>query len=163
MASVDGSERPCRRVVRLLRCPPHPRRAVPDIEALDTKAGVLIAANGVVLALLAGGDGSLERAPVVAILAIIGAVTVSLISALLSFTTRKYETAPNPDAAIHLMTAEYAWLEWRFLGSMLDAIRANRRKLRTKTLFLSAALAALIAGATVLGGYSLVNAVTIGA
>jgi len=61
------------------------------------------------------------------------------------------------------MTAEYAWLEWRFLGSMLDAIRANRRKLRTKTLFLSAALAALIAGATVLGGYSLVNAVTIGA
>jgi len=86
------------------------------IEALDTKAGVLIAANGVVLALLAGGDGSLERAPAVATLAIIGAVAVSLISALLSFTTRKYETAPNPDAAIHLMTAEYAWLEWRFLG-----------------------------------------------
>jgi quinol-cytochrome oxidoreductase complex cytochrome b subunit len=60
----------------------------------------------------------------VAILAIIGAVTVSLISALLSFTTRKYETAPNPDAAIHLMTAEHAWLEWRFLGrySLMNAV-----------------------------------------
>jgi hypothetical protein len=116
-----------------------------------------------VLALLAGESRSLEGAPAVVIVAIIGAVTASLISALLSFTTRRYDTAPNPDAAIHLMTAEYAWLEWRFLGSMLDAIRANRRKLRTKTLLLSTALTALIAGATVLGGYSLVDTVAIGA
>ena len=134
-----------------------------NIEALDTKAGVLIAADGLILALLAGQERSLAGVPAAVLVAIIGAVTSSLIAALLSFTTRRYETAPNPVAAIHLMTAEPAWLEWRFLGSMQDAIRANRRKLRTKTRFLSAALTALIAGAMVLGGYSLTSTITVGA
>jgi hypothetical protein len=61
------------------------------------------------------------------------------------------------------MTAPPAWLEWRFLGNMQDSIRANRRKLRTKARFLSAALTALIAGASLLGGYSLWNTITAGA
>ena len=133
------------------------------IEALDTKAGVLIAADGLVLVLIAGGDPPLRGAPASVLVAILAAVTSSLIAALLSFTTRRYETAPNADAAIHLMTAAPTWLEWRFLGNMQDAIRANRRKLRTKTRFLSAALTALIAGAAFLGGYSLLSTIAAGA
>lgn len=133
------------------------------IEALDTKAGVLIAADGLVLVLIAGADPPLRGAPAFILVAILVAVTSSLITALLSFITRRYETAPNADAAIHLMAAAPEWLEWRFLGNMQDAIRTNRRKLRTKTRFLSAALAALIAGAALLGGYSLFSAMTTGA
>jgi len=133
------------------------------IEALDTKAGVLIAADGLILALIAGGDGRLARVPAMLLVGIVASVTASLIAALLSFTTRRYETAPNPDAAIHLMAADPTWLEWRFLGNMQGAIQENRRKLRTKTRLLSAALTALLLGSTLLGGYSLTSAIGAGA
>ena len=133
------------------------------IEALDTKAGVLIAAGGLVVGLLAGEGSSLVEAPIWVRVIVLGTVNVSLILALLAFTARRYETAPNPDAAIRLMTAESGWLEWRFLGTMSNAIRVNRRNLRTKARLLSSALAALIAGAILFGGYLLVHTIEAGA
>jgi hypothetical protein len=132
------------------------------IEALDTKAGVLIAADGLVIGLLSSEGSTLAEGPAWVSFLLLGAIITSLVLALLAFTTRRYETAPNPDAAIRLMAADPAWLEWRFLGNMRDAIGVNRGKLRTKTRLLSSALTVLIAGIVVFGGYSLVHAATKG-
>jgi hypothetical protein len=132
------------------------------IEALDTKAGVLIAADGLVLGLLSGERSSLILSPAWVSFPVLAAVASSLILALFAFATRNYDAAPNPDAAIRLMTAEPAWLEWRFLGNLRNAIIANRSKLKTKARLLSAALVALIAGATVFGGYLLTHTLTTG-
>ena len=132
------------------------------IEALDSKAGVLIAADGLVIGLLAGNRSMIVEGPVWVGFAVVAAVTASLILALLAFTTRRYDAAPNPDAAIRLMTADPEWLEWRFLGNLRDAIGANRGKLGTKTRLLSAALVGLLVGAALLGGYLLTDTLTTG-
>ena len=132
------------------------------IEALDTKAGVLIAAGGLVIGLLAGNRSFTVEAPTWVRATVLVTVTSSLVLALLAFATRKYQTAPNSDAVIRLMTAEPDWLEWRFLGNLSNAIRANRKNLRTKARLLSSALVTLIAGASVLGGYSLVDTIATG-
>jgi hypothetical protein len=133
------------------------------IEALDTKAGVVIAAGGLVIGLLAGERSSLVEAPTWVRVTVLGTVTFSLVLALLAFSARRYDTAPNPDAAVRLMTAEPEWLEWRFLGNLSDSIAANRSKLSTKSRLLSSALSTLIAGAAVLGGYLVVHTITAGA
>jgi hypothetical protein len=127
------------------------------IEALDSKAGVLIAADGLILALIAGEGGPLAHLTRLLTAGIVASVTISLFTALLSFTTRRYESAPNPDVAIHLMAAEPAWLEWRFLGSLQSAIHENRRRLRAKARLLSFALTALLLGSTLLGVFSLTS------
>jgi hypothetical protein len=132
------------------------------IEALDTKAGVLIAADGLILAVIAGAYGPSGRVPVLLVIGIVASVTTSLLTALLSFMTRRHRTAPDPDEAIHLMAAEPEWLEWRFLGNMQAAIHENRGVLRTKTLLLSVVLTALLAGSTLLGGYALASAIAKG-
>ena len=134
-----------------------------QIESLDTKAGVLIAAGGLVIGLLGGDRSFLVDAPQWVRSAVVGAITISLILALLAFTTRRYDSAPDPDGAIRMMMAEPRWLEWRFLGNMRTSIRANRDKLRVKTRLLSGALTTLIAGAAVLGGYLLVDTIRTGA
>lgn len=133
------------------------------INSLDTKSGVLIAADGVIVGLLAGERSVLARAPAwigVGVLVTIGA---SLILSLLAFTTRRYESAPRAEAVIRLMTAEPDWLRWRFLENMQEALSNNRRKLRTKTRLLSASLTSLIGGATLLGGYLIVSLLLDGA
>lgn len=91
------------------------------------------------------------------VVVVLGAIAASLITALVAFATRRYQTAPNPDAVIRLMTADQAWLEWRFLGNLRNAIEVNRRNLRLKARFLGASLVSLIAGATALSGYLVTN------
>lgn len=133
------------------------------INALDTKSGVLIAADGVIVGLLAGERSIFARAPAwigVGVLVTIGA---SLILSLLAFTTRRYESAPRAEAVIRLMAAEPDWLRWRFLENMQEALINNRGKLRTKTRLLSASLTSLIGGSTLLGGYLIVSLLLDGA
>jgi hypothetical protein len=143
------------------------RRALDEqlerINALDTKAGVLIAADGVIMGLLAGERSVVTRAPSWTGIIVLATIGVSLILSLLAFTTRRYETAPRPEAVIRLMAAEPGWLRWRFLDNMREALRNNREKLRIKTRFLSASLTSLIAGSTLLGGYLIATRLTDGA
>jgi len=127
------------------------------IEALDTKAGVLIAADGLVIGLLAGDRSSLAEGPHWVSVSVLGTVATSLILALLAFTTGRYDAAPDPDAVIRFMAADPSWLEWRFLGNMRTAIDANRGKLGTKARFLTVALMTLIVGASVLGAYLMLH------
>jgi len=75
------------------------------IEALDGKAGILIAGGGVLAGLLFGRGSLLVDAPrwMVGIAAI--ALTGSLVLGLLAFWTRRYDVAPRPEALAQLMAA----------------------------------------------------------
>ena len=64
------------------------------IEALDSKAGILIAADGVLVGLLLGGRSLLGRIPALASGLGLALVLASLLLALLSFAGRQYSSAP---------------------------------------------------------------------
>jgi hypothetical protein len=123
------------------------------IEALDGKAGLLVAAGGVLAGLLFSRGSLLVGAPrlMVGVAAI--ALTSSLVFALLAFWTRRYDVAPKPEALSQLMAAREEWLQWRFIPNVLNAIAVNRRKLALKSAFLTWALICLIVAVVLLGGY----------
>jgi hypothetical protein len=123
------------------------------IEALDSKAGILMATDGVLAGLLFGHSSLLVSMPKP-----VGAVTAllvgsSLLLALLAFVNRRYRTALRAESVMRLMAFDEDWLRWRFLGSLQVALEENDAKLRWKTLWLSSALFALIASITLLVGY----------
>jgi hypothetical protein len=123
------------------------------IEALDGKAGIPVAAGGVLAGLLFSRGSLLVGAPrlMVGVAAI--ALTSSLVFALLAFWTRRYDVAPKPEALSQLMAAREEWLQWRFIPNVLNAIAVNRRKLALKSAFLTWALICLIVAVVLLGGY----------
>lgn len=124
------------------------------IEALDTKAGVLVAADGVVAGFLLGRGSVLARAPLPLARAVIALLFLSMCSALLAFATRRWETAPAPEAmARWLGGGDEGWLRWRFLPNVLDALDDNRPQLRRKARLLALALATLLVTIALLGGY----------
>lgn len=124
------------------------------IEALDTKAGILLAADGVLAGLLFAADSVLLEAPRVIGVAVTVPLLLSILLALLAFFTRKYEKAPTPEAVIGLMAqGDGTWLKWRFLGNILRALDINRSKLASKGRLVSAAIALLFVVVSVLGVY----------
>jgi preprotein translocase subunit SecG len=123
------------------------------IEALDTKAGILMAVDGVIAGLLFGRTSLLVTAPrLIGVLAVVF-VVASLLLALIAFANRRYDLAPQPDSAIRLMAAPEDWLRWRFLGNLQGAISENGRKLTRKSRLLTSALVSLIATVSLLGAY----------
>lgn len=123
------------------------------IEALDSKAGILMATDGVLAGLLLGRGSLLLEAPRLLTAGAVGFVVASLILALLAFANRRYDAAPSAEGAVRLMAAPEEWLKWRFLGSMRDAIRVNRKNLLWKARLLTLALTSLIAAVGLLGAY----------
>jgi hypothetical protein len=124
------------------------------IEALDTKAGILMAANGVLSGLLFGGPLALHGPRSVAVPAAV-ALMVSLVTALVSFANRRYDSAPNPQDLVDLVASGEDVLNWRLVGSVLEILEVNGQKLDTKTRFLTVSLLSLIATVVLAGGYSL--------
>jgi hypothetical protein len=131
------------------------------ISALDTKAGVLMAVDGVLIGLLLGADSLLLKAPLLVATGVIGLVVLSILLALFSFLNQRYQTAPEPAAAIRFMMAAQDWLKWRFLGNLESALETNDRKLRRKAWLLTAGTVILIAAVVLLGAY-FVQAVVLG-
>ena len=124
------------------------------IESLDAKAGVLLAADGVLAGLLFATDSVLIHAPRALGVAITVSLLFSILLALQAFSTRKYETAPTPEAVIGLMEQVLdAWLKWRFLGNVVVALTINRSKLERKARLLSSAIGFLFIVVILLGGY----------
>lgn len=124
------------------------------IEALDAKAGILIAADGVLAGFLLASDGVLRRAPLWIGVAITAVLFASIALALGSFANRKYETAPTPAAVVGLMgEGGENWLKWRFLANLLNAVDINRPKLQRKVRLLSSAVALLLLVVLILGAY----------
>jgi hypothetical protein len=124
------------------------------IESLDAKAGVLLAADGVLAGLLFATDSVLIRAPRALGVAVTISLQFSILLALLAFSTRKYETAPTPEAVIGLMEqGGDAWLKWRFLGNVVVALTIDRGKLERKARLLSSAIGCLFVVVLLLGGH----------
>lgn len=123
------------------------------IDALDTKAGVTLAAAGVFAGLVFRGDSILFRGPKVVGIAGTAALMASTLGALLAFATRSYRTAPAAHTVASMMSFPEDWLRWRFLGNVLEAIEVNRSKLVYKARLLAFAQAELLVAVGIIGGY----------
>ncbi len=123
------------------------------IDALDSKAGLLLAADGLIAGLLFGQQTLLRQAPVwVTVGAAIG-VLGAFTCALVAFAARHYQLAPEPGKVAELAQAPSDWLQWRFIGNVLKAVDTNRAKLDRKATWLICGQALLLAALMVLGGY----------
>lgn len=80
------------------------RRALQEqmhwIDALDTKAAVLLASAGVITGLVLSRGSPLSRAPRLIAAVVSVALLAALVSALLAFATRRFETAPDLKAIV---------------------------------------------------------------
>ena len=130
------------------------REQLRRIEALDSKAGILIAADGVLAGLLFSGDSLIHQIPAFAAASGLIGVLVSLLLALISFTNREYRLAPSFAASVRLMAAPREWMEWRFLGNLEEAFQVNKRRLVRKAGFLTSSMIVLMTTLMVLGGYA---------
>jgi hypothetical protein len=123
------------------------------IDALDSKAGNLLAADGLLAGILFGTSSLLVSAPRFVTVLLVASVFGSLLLALLAFASRHYEDAPSPVQAARFARSGETWLKWRFMKQILLAINVNDRKLRWKAGCLAGSLCALVAAVSLLGGY----------
>ncbi len=133
------------------------------VEALDTKAAGLLAADGLLTGLALGRNGLVAAAPTwLAVTAGIGLLS-SLGCALAAFANRDYVLAPEAGTVALLANAPEDWIRWRVIGNVLDAIDTNRRRLRQKARVLTAGQMILLVAFALVGGYFLWTRVTGGA
>lgn len=99
------------------------------IDSLDSKAGILLAADGILAGLIFGRETFISRAPV-AVASVAG-------------------------GGILLSAAPADWIRWRLMGNMLDAVDENHRRLRRKTRWLTAGQGLLLVTLAPVGGYFL--------
>lgn len=123
------------------------------VDALDSKAGVLLAADGIIASLILGRTVPSPAQPVWVTLPAGLAVLLSMGSALVAFSNRNYETALEPGAIAEVAAAPEAWIRWRFISNMIDAVDTNRIKIDQKARWLTCGQLSLLAGLALLGGY----------
>jgi cell division protein FtsL len=123
------------------------------IEALDAKAGIVIATNGILAGLLFGRSSLLLTMPELLAALIILLVGSSLLLALIAFATRRYLVAPRPEAVRRLMSAQEDWLRWRFLGNLEETLARNDSRLTRKARWLLASLVSLMLAIVSLSAY----------
>lgn len=108
------------------------------MEALDTKAAGLLAADGLQTGLVLSRNGLVATAPTwLALTAGVGLLS-SLGCALAAFANRGYVLAPEAQTVAELANAPEDWIRWRVMGNVLDAVDTNRRQLRQKARVLTA-------------------------
>ena len=99
------------------------------IDALDTKAGILMAADSVIVSLVMTPDSVLTRAPIPVAVVITFALFWSLVLALLAFSTRRYEIAPDIDRLLQQMQhLDDNSLKWIALEGLANALEVNESK-----------------------------------
>ena len=126
------------------------------ITALDAKAGMLLTGSGIFAGFLFSGRSFLSASPQW-LLALVGfLISISLICALLSLGTQRYQSGPSTPAVARFARRDAMWLKWRFFGNMHRELDWNRRKLDKKARFLAAAQALLILAVSLVGGYFVV-------
>jgi hypothetical protein len=118
-----------------------------EIDALDAKVGIALAADGVLAGLVFGvrpGAGS-AWIVVTAALSLAG----SGVAALLSFWPRRYALVPDVRALATMCAANphtsSASLKWRFIRNAVEAVERNQRLLHHKVLWLKVSAVALLA------------------
>jgi hypothetical protein len=103
------------------------------IDALDTKAGVVMAADAVLAGLVLTRGSILLDAPVWVGILVALLLFVSFVLALLSFSTRRFGIAPDVSAlASEVDTATPSSLRWTALSEILDALEMNEPKVGQK-------------------------------
>ena len=123
------------------------------IGALDTKAAVLLTADGVIAGFLFGRDSVIGQAPDWLAITAIAWLLASFILSLLAFASRRYQQAPPAVAVARRAQAPGDWLKWRFLANVHRAIDVNNSKLGQKSRLLTAGLGCLLVSLLTLGGY----------
>ncbi|MGH2752766.1 MAG: hypothetical protein ACRDK3_18140 [Actinomycetota bacterium] len=127
------------------------------IDGQDAKAGILLAAAGVLAGLLLSGTSQLRTTPDVIV--ILGGLLLlsALILALLASLNRRYDTAPRPTTVSRMALRDEEWLKWRFLANVHQALALNSAKLERKTQLLTWAQICLLAAIVIIGGSFIVG------
>jgi len=120
--------------------------------SLDSKAGVVLAASGVLAGFIFRSDSFIRREPTWIRIAIVAAITMTIVTALAAFTTRRYRHTPSLRLSITMMARDDGWVRWRFLGTMLESWSENDRKLARKGQLLSLSLGSLLGTTLLLAG-----------
>jgi len=102
------------------------------IDALDTKAAVLLAVDGVLAGLLFDHGADAAPAPRLLLTVMFLSLFSSFVLALASFWVRQYATAPVLGSVVRFMERDREWLKWRSLGNLQQAYQANERKPQRK-------------------------------
>jgi hypothetical protein len=124
------------------------------IDALDTKAGVMLAADGVIAGLVLTRGSLLLRAPEWVGVLVAVLLFISLVLALLSFSTRRFELAPDISALVPAARSTSAEsLRWTALPDVLVALEINEPKIGQKANLLFYSGAGLILAVGLFGGY----------
>ena len=131
------------------------------IDALDTKAGVLMAADAVLAGLvLTRGSTLLEAPPWVGVL-VAALLFMSFVLALLSFATRRFGIAPDiPALADEAISSAPPSLRWTALAEILDALEMNEPKIGQKANLLFLGGVGLMLAMASFGGYFISQLVT---
>lgn len=124
------------------------------IDSLDTKASVVMAADGILAGLLFRADSLLARAPRSLALPAVVVLFASMGCALGGLMTRRYETAPESSAVARRVAASPESLRWRFLTTVTTAIGSNAPRLDRKARLLTLALVFLLGVILLIGAYS---------
>jgi hypothetical protein len=125
------------------------------IDSIDAKAGILLAADGILAGLIFGRETFVSRAPVAVASVAGGGILLSLACALRALATRDYSLAPEPRSLARLSAAPPDWIRWRLMGNMLDAVDESRRRLRQKARWLTVGQGLLLVMLAPVGGYFL--------
>jgi hypothetical protein len=129
------------------------RQQLSWIDALDTKAGILIAADGVVAGVVLASDSLIAPSSVWTVL-IATLLLSSLALALLAFATRRYEIAPDPSELTDSMSlGDERLLKWTTVPSVLEAIDVNEPKLVRKADLVFGSALLLLLGVAALAAY----------
>lgn len=123
------------------------------IESLDTKAGILLAAGGVLAGLVYREGSILAEAPVALGFLASMFLLASLLLALVAFFNRKYRSGLSPQAVTDFAARDGTWLKWRFQKNLIDIWRWNDQRLRIKAALISWSLGFLLATTVTTGGY----------
>ena len=130
------------------------------IDSLDSKAGILLAADGVLAGLIFAREGIAARAPIFLGLLAGVAVFLSLVCTLVSFSNRNYVATPRPEVVARLATSPEEWIKWRLISNLLRAVDTNGSKLETKARWLTSGQAALLVTLVALGAYFIYELLT---
>lgn len=124
------------------------------VEALDSKAAALLAADLIVTGLILGGARALTDVPgwIIAVSTI--GILLSLLAAIRAFANQRYLVAPEPGVVAVLANASEDWIRWRLMGNMLQSVQTNRSKLEQKARWLTWSQIVLVASIAPLAGYS---------
>lgn len=124
------------------------------IDALDSKAGILMAADGVIVSLIVTSDSIFLSAPKLVGIGVAGFLFIALVFALLAFSTRRYEVAPDLEPLIRQMQhLEDDGLRWIALEGLANAVEVNESKVNAKAEHLFFSAVALLAAVLVLAAY----------